>query len=256
MTLILAFSFPNILLPIAVALEAVLNVINGQIHNLGWSIVVLAIVIRLALWPLNTMQFKGMQKTMALQPALKEAQTKYSSDPQRMQVEIQKIYKDAGTSPFAGCLPLLVQLPILYSVYQAVNSLKFPQILASSLASPDYLLLALYVISMYISVRISAAPVADPQQAMTQKIMAFVSPVMIAVVGHRWPSALLLFWLTTNLMQMMQQSILLRQHPYSKLATANGAAVDATFSVRSAAPTRDVSSSSRRPRKGPRRSSR
>ena len=89
-------------------------------------------------------------------------------------------------------------------------SQRFPQIFASILAAPDMFLLALYVISMYFSVRFSSPPSPDPAQAQQQKIMAFMSPLIIAFVGNRWPSALILYWLTSNVFSTSQQFYLMR----------------------------------------------
>lgn len=275
MTLLLAF---NLLWPIVAALESVITAINGLTHNLGWSLVVLAFIIRIAFWPLNAMQFRSMAKMQILQPQVKAIQEKYKNDPPRMTTEIKAVYAEHGTSPFAGCLPLLVQLPILLSIYQAINadheafthtgwgwigtpiSFQYSHILATNLAVPDIVLLVLYVLSMFLSVRLSSpapTPDADPQQVMTQQIMAIISPTMIAVVGRNWPSGLILFWLVSNVVQTLQQLLLRRQA--SAAATAGGElqlnAAGGTL-PRSAAPTRDAAHSSRRPRKGPRRSSR
>ena len=122
----------------------------------------------------------------------------------------------------------MLQLPILWSLYYAIyaNRAEFAKtswawigsplshatagkLLATSLQQPDYLLLALYVVSMYFSVRFSS-PAVDPQQAQQQKIMAFISPVMIAFIGRFWPSALILYWLTFNVLTMAQQFYLMR----------------------------------------------
>jgi YidC/Oxa1 family membrane protein insertase len=140
------------------------------------------------------------------------------------------LYKEHGVNPAAGCLPMLIQLPILFSLYRAINALHdqfaqqgwlwigtpishaFPKILGTSLAAPDMILLALYVVSMYFSVRYGTVPSSDPAQAQQQKIMAFVSPVIIAWVGRTWYSALILYWFFYNAFSMGQSMYLLRRY--------------------------------------------
>jgi YidC/Oxa1 family membrane protein insertase len=270
LTLILAF---NLLAPIVSALEFILTTINNQTHNLGWSLIALAVIIRAVFWPLNSMQFSSMMKMQAMQPQLKALQEKYKNDQQRLQTEMMALYKANGTNPVAGCLPLVLQLPILWSVYQAIGSNHdafmqthfawigsplsdhFPKFLAASLAVPDFALLALYVASMYISVRFSSPPSSDPQQAQTQQMMAIISPLMIAWFGLKWPSGLILFWLTSNIIQTLQQLYLRRSNASAATFDADGAIIN-SGAARVVSPTRDTAHSSRRPRKGPRRSSR
>jgi YidC/Oxa1 family membrane protein insertase len=229
----------NILLdPIVAFLEVVLKSLNGFTHNFGWSLIVLALLVKAVFWPLNTFQFKSISKMQALQPKIKALQAKYKNDKERLQQEQMALFKEHGANPFASCLPLLLQMPILYSLYYAIISNRadfgktswawigspvshaMPKILALSLAQPDYLLLALYVVSMYFSVRFSS-PAMDEQQAQQQKIMALVSPVMIAFIGRFWPSALILYWLTFNVLTMAQQMYLMRR--FSMGAPAAGA---------------------------------
>ena len=257
---------------------ALLMSINAVTHNLALSLIALGVVIRLVFWPLASIQFKSMAKMQTMQPLLKAIQEKYKSDPARLQKETMDLYKSNGTSPVAGCLPMLLQIPILISVFQAItaNKAQFsnahflwvgatlpPSIqpyVANSLANPDYILLALYVISMFFSVRLSSPPVSDPQQAQTQQIMAFVSPLMLAYFGLKagWPSGLILFWLTSNVVQTAQSVILLRGLK-PKGTGGPGSAEPPTITIdspRVATPARDAASGPKRLHKGSRRSSR
>jgi YidC/Oxa1 family membrane protein insertase len=224
--LFLAF---NPLQPIIDALSQVIVALDGVIHNLGWSLIVLAALIRIAFLPLTFFQFKSMAEMQKIAPLLKGIQAKYKGDPQKINAETMALYKEHNVNPFASCLPLLLQMPILFSLYYAITaeqktfthetwlwigsplSEKFSHILATSLAAPDYVLLVLYVVSMYFSVRFGSPPSTDPQQAQTQKIMAFTSPLFIAWFGRSWPSALILYWLAINLFTMAQQVFMLRR---------------------------------------------
>ena len=236
--LVLASSFLD---PIVKAVTWIITFINGTLHvgNLGWSLIIFAALVRLAFWPLNTAQFKTMVGMQKIAPKIKALQAKYKNkpDPQAMQAEQMKLYKDAGVNPMAGCLPLLIQMPIIFSVYWAVKnnihdyantswawigsaiSLHSPSIagitvFASDLTKPDVILLVIYILSMYVSMRYTSMPSTDPQQAQTQKLMAIMSPAMIAFFGFRqqWPSAMILYWTALNVFTMAQQLYLLRKY--------------------------------------------
>jgi YidC/Oxa1 family membrane protein insertase len=252
----------NLIQPIVDGLHLAQTSIFGVVHNYGWTMILLALIVKVLFWPLNTMQFKAMLKTQQIAPKLKALQAKYKNDKERLNTETMALYKESGANPFAGCLPLLLQMPILISMYWSVMTYKDTfnsqswlwigssmaahvpyHLLAASLAVPDYVLLAFYTVSMYFSVRFTS-PATDPQQAQQQRIMAFISPAMIGYLGikYAWPSALILYWLFFNVFTMAQQFYLIRKyhtnpaaigpHPEAapaaagtaKAATANGAA--------------------------------
>jgi YidC/Oxa1 family membrane protein insertase len=236
----------NLLDPIVHGLTALLTYITGITHNFGWSLIILAGLIKGVLWPLSTKQYESMVKNQSmmkeLQPKLNALKAKYKDDPQTLNTETMALYKEQGFNPASGCLPALLPMPVLFSVWYAINaqkdlfastgwgwvgsalSLKYPAFLATSLAQPDHLLLLLYAASMYVSIRISS-PALDPQQAQTQRIMSIISPLMIAWFGlqYKWPSAFLLYWLSFNVFQMGQQLYLVRRFG-PQLAAAAAAA--------------------------------
>ena len=222
----------NLIQPIVDGLHLTQTAIFGVVHNYGWTMILLALIVKGLFWPLNTMQFKAMLKTQRIAPQLKALQAKYKNDKERLNTETMALYKESGANPFAGCLPLLLQMPILISMYWSVMTYKSTfnsqtwlwigssaaanapyHLLASSLAAPDYVLLAFYTVSMYFSVRFTS-PATDPQQAQQQRIMAFISPAMIGYLGikYAWPSALILYWLFFNVFTMAQQLYLIRKY--------------------------------------------
>jgi YidC/Oxa1 family membrane protein insertase len=263
----------NLLQPIVdVFAKVFIPGIYAVVHNYGWSLIILAALVKAAMWPLNTMQFKGMLSMQELQPKLKALQAKYKNDKEKLNEATMALYKEKGANPLAGCLPMLVQLPVIYSVFWAITTNKdrfanehwlwigsaFSQttpvitaaiaapakdahvayhLLATSLASPDYVLLALYIVSMYFSVRFTSPPSPDPAVAQQQRIMAFVSPAMIGYFGFKflWPSGLIIYWLSFNIFTMAQQIYLIRKyhrnptavgpHPEAALTATNGAVV-------------------------------
>jgi len=254
-------AFANPIQPVVNLLHVVLQSIYGVVHNYGWSLIILAGLVKLAFWPLNTMQFKAMLKTQKLAPQLKALQARYKNDREKLNAETMALYKETGANPLAGCAPILLQMPILISLYWAVISdkamfasqswlwigspiaLASNHILAASLAMPDYVLLAAYIVSMYFSVRFTS-PAMDPQQAQQQRIMAFVSPAMVGYLGFKyaWPSALIIYWLSFNVFTMGQQLYLIRKYhtnpaavgPHPELAPNGAGAVVATNAAPSA----------------------
>ena len=225
--------------PIVKFLSAVVLTIDKPIHNLGWSLVVLAALIRLAFWPLNTAQFKAFLAMQKIAPLIKRLQERYKDDRQKQQQETMALYKEHGVNPFAGCLPMLVQYPVIISVYYVVMNQKalfanqtwlwvgsaishatsLPRLfgrplLAGSLAEPDLILILLYAFSMYLSVRYVSMPATDPQQAQTQRMMAIFSPLLLGFMGWRyqWPSAMVLYWFGYNIFTMAQQFYMLRRY--------------------------------------------
>lgn len=246
------FAF-NFFQPVTDTMLGLLNAIHAVVPAYGLDMVLLALVVRLALFPLAQQQFKSMAEMQKVQPLLKKLQAEYKGKPQELQAATMALYKEHGVNPLAGCFPMLIQLPILLGLFYAIQthvgcdpldwtgkvckiagqtaapgdfwgahflwigsalSLHFPQIFATSLATLDMPLFVLYIVSMYISVRYGSPPSSDPQQAQTQKIMAIMSPAMIAYFGWRyhWASALLIYWLTLNVLTMAQQFYMYRRY--------------------------------------------
>lgn len=225
-------------------LSSIIGVMAAHL-GYGWALVAFAALVRIVFWGLNTKQFKSTIEMQAIAPKLKAVQQQYKGDPQKVQQETMALYKEHKINPMASCLPLLVQMPILFSVFYAVKNnlsayqnqhwlwinpaasavsphLRGSPVFGLSLAHTDVLLLVLYVASMYFSVRYSSMPATDPAQAQTQKMMAIISPAMIAYLGfqYKWPSALILYWLSFNVFTMAQQLYLLRKY-HKPLAIAD-----------------------------------
>jgi YidC/Oxa1 family membrane protein insertase len=229
------FAF-NFFQPVTDAMLGLLNEIHRFVPSYGLDMILLALVVRLALFPLAQQQFKSMAEMQKVQPLLKAIQAEHKGKPQELQAATMALYKEHGVNPLAGCFPMLIQLPILLGLFYAINSQLskfstehflwigspisghfpsfFPTFFATSLATLDFPLFILYIVSMYISVRYGSPPSSDPQQAQTQKIMAIVSPAMIAYFGFRyhWASALLIYWLALNMLTMAQQFFMYRKY--------------------------------------------
>ncbi len=194
-----------------------------------FAIILITIIIKILITPLTKAQFKGMREMQRIQPLVKELQEKYKDDRKVLGEKMMELYKEHGVNPLAGCLPLLIQMPILITLYYTIRSYEFQfqngsflwigwdklvhkfsvapsgrpiWFTAENLSQPDLLLLLLYIVSMYISQRIS---VVDPAQAEQQKIMSIMMPVMFFFIIGYLPSAFVLYWFVFNLLQTWQQ---------------------------------------------------
>ncbi len=218
--------------PIVGFMAQVLTWIHMVVPSYGWSLVLLAVVVRVALFPLTQAQFKSMAEMQKVQPLVKALQAKYKGDQQKLNTEMMALYKEHGVNPLASCFPLLLQMPVLFSLFYAIQSQankfqhesflwigsslheKFPNIIGGSIHDSDVILFALYVVSMYFSVRFGSPPSTDPQVAQTNKIMSILSPAMLAFIGFKahWPAALIIYWITFNILSLTQQMIMYRAY--------------------------------------------
>jgi YidC/Oxa1 family membrane protein insertase len=217
----------NLLQPVVWVLQLAIASINAVVHNFGWSMVILAVAVRLIFWKLNAKSADSMLRTQRIAPKVRALQSQFKGEPEALSAAMMALYKAEGINPLSGILPQLVQIPIIISVYWAVladKSLFAKQswlwigsplaarvpwhLLAANLGSLDCLLLVLYVASMYLSIR-SAGTAQDPKAAKQQKLMAVVSPGITGFFGFRyaWPSAMLLYWLTANVIAILQQRL-------------------------------------------------
>lgn len=203
--------------------------------NYGIAIILLTALIKIVTYPLTHKQFKAMQDMQKLQPLMKEIQEKYKGKPQEMQKQIMNIYKTHKINPLSGCLPLIIQMPILILLYQTILTFKNKFVDEAFLLSntstlftatgflwiptllaPDMLLLLLYAVSMYISQKITIIPTPDPQQKQMQETMAIMMPVMFTIMFRTFPSAFILYWFAFNIFSTVHQFIVIR--PQIKLA--------------------------------------
>ena len=191
--------------------------IYGLVGNYGVAIVLLTVGIRIVLFPLMHTSTVSMRKMAKVQPRVKEIQSKYKkkkNDPQaraKMSQETMALYKEEGVNPMAGCLPVLVQLPILWALYQlflhAIELRHAPFMLwitDLSAKDPLYVTPVLMTATMWLQQKL-APQAGDPQQ---QRIMRML-PLVFGIMFLQFPSGLVLYWLTNNVISILQQEITL-----------------------------------------------
>lgn len=198
---------------IAKPLFWLLTAIQKIVTNWGLAIIGVTIVVKTLLYPLTKAQYTSMAKMRMLQPKIQEMRERFGDDRQRMSQEMMKLYKEEKVNPMGGCLPILIQMPIFIALYwtfmEAVELRHAPffgWIQDLSAQDPYYILPLLMGASMFLLQKMSPTPVADPMQ---QKVMNFM-PVIFTVFFLWFPSGLVLYWLTSNLITIAQQWLIYR----------------------------------------------
>src|ERR1700694_2667217 len=107
--------------PLVNALAGVLTAIHSVIPSYGWALIALALLVRIVLWPLSDMPVKSMAEMQKVQPLVKQIQAKYKGDPQAQNAAMMALYKEHKVNPVAGCIPMLIQFPILIGLYWAIQ---------------------------------------------------------------------------------------------------------------------------------------
>jgi YidC/Oxa1 family membrane protein insertase len=189
----------------------------------GWVLIVLGVLVRLALWPLNQSTMRSSLKMQELQPQLQAAQKKYK-DPVQQREAIMKVYKDAGVSPFAGltgCLPAMLPMPVLFALFFVFqNTIEFRGVPFGwlhdiSVKDPYYILPLLMGASMYVLSWIGMRNAPPNPQA---KMMGYMFPVMMTVVLLNMASGLNLYYTAQNIAALPQQWLLARERARARPA--------------------------------------
>lgn len=196
---------------IAKPLHWLLSVIQSFVGNWGVAIICLTFIVRGAMYPLTKAQYTSMAKMRMLQPKLQAMRERIGDDRQRMSQEMMELYKTEKVNPLGGCLPIFLQMPIFISLYWALmesvelrHSPFFGWIHDLSAQDPYYILPLLMGASMFFIQKMSPTTVTDPMQ---QKIMTFM-PVMFTFFFLFFPSGLVLYWLVSNIVTLIQQTLI------------------------------------------------
>jgi YidC/Oxa1 family membrane protein insertase len=220
------------------------------------SIIGLTIVIRAALIPLFVKQIKASRNMQLIQPKVKELQKKYGHDRERLAQETMKLYRDAGTNPFASCLPILLQMPIFFALFSILNSASDgdpkgvlteaqaeqfgnAELFGSVPISATFLSaggnVAVMALAAFLVLAMTATTFLTQRQLMSknmppdaltgpyaqqQKLLLYVLPVVFAVGGIAFPIGVLFYWTTSNLWTMGQQFYVIRNNPAPGTAAA------------------------------------
>nr|WP_306469364.1 YidC/Oxa1 family membrane protein insertase [Lactobacillus delbrueckii] len=191
----------------------------------GWAIIIFTVIIRVILLPLNAVQINSTRKMQEIQPELKALQEKYSSKDMetrnKLNEETQKLYKEAGVNPYAGCLPMVIQLPVMWALYQAIwrtPEMQNGKFLWMDLGKPDpyYILPILATVFTFLSSYIATLSVPKSSQTTMTKMMSYVMAIMVGIWAIVFQSAISLYWVISNLFQVGQTLVLQNPFKYRK----------------------------------------
>ena len=187
-----------------------LNFLYGFLQNWGWAIVALVVVLKAAFYWLNHKAYASMAKMKAINPKVQALRERYKEDPQRMQQEMMRIYREEKVNPLGGCLPIMIQIPVFIALYwvllASVEMRGAPWILwVKDLSTPDpfYILPILMTLSSLFQVWLNPTP-PDPLQAK----MMWIMPLAFSVMFFFFPAGLVLYWLTNNILSIAQQWVI------------------------------------------------
>ena len=190
-----------------------LDALYSYIGNWGWSIVALVVVLKIAFYWLNSQAYKSMGKMKAINPKIMEMRERLKDNPQQMQMEMMKIYREEKVNPLGGCLPIAVQIPFFIALYwvllSSVEMRNAPWVgWVQDLAAPDpwFILPLLMTLTSLLQTWLNPTP-PDPIQA---KLM-WMMPLAFSVMFFFFPSGLVLYWLSNNILSIAQQWMINKQ---------------------------------------------
>ncbi len=211
--------FLEILRPIANLFAAIFKFFRGFIPNYGIIIIIIAVLLKFLLYPLTHKSFESTHKMQKVQPLMKELQAKYKGDPQTLNQEMRKLYKEHGVSPLGGCLPMLLQMPIIFAIYPVIRySIDMRQnsfLWLSDLSEPDKTLILPIAMAVFMFVqqklmspsKDKIAEMDEKQQAaqQSQKMMLYIMPVMMFFIFKSLSAGLVLYWTVFSIIGTIQQ---------------------------------------------------
>lgn len=215
--------------PFAKFLFLIMNFFYQLTHSWGFSIILLTLVLRIMMYPLNAWSIKSNLKLQALGPEVQKLQAKYKKDPKRVQIETMQLYKQNKANPLGGCLPLVIQMPFLIGMFDLLKSTfslrgaSFIPGWITNLTAPDvlfswsypipfvgnefHLLPILLGVVMFFQQRLMTAknkgPMTDQQKQ--QQKMGSMMTIVFTVLFYKFPSGLNIYWLSSMLLQILQQ---------------------------------------------------
>ena len=184
-----------------------LDKLYSFIHNWGWAIMALVLLLKIAFYWLNAKAYASMAKMKAINPKIMEMRERLKDRPQEMQVAMMKIYKEEKVNPMGGCFPIMVQIPVFIALYwvllSSVEMRNAPWVMwIHDLSAPDpyFILPVVMTLTTMLQTALNPAP-PDPLQA---KLMWFM-PLIFSVMFFFFPAGLVLYWITNNVLSIAQQ---------------------------------------------------
>ena len=193
-------------------LAFLLNTTDKYVGNFGISIIIVTILIKILLLPLTLKQDKSMKEMKKLQPELEKIKEKYANDKQMLNIKTMELYKEHKVNPLGGCLPLLLQLPILFALFGVLRNGIIPKDssflwLKLSVPDPFYVLPVLNGAVSFFQQKLMGSADSNPQM----KNMMYIFPIMMIMFSLKMPSGLQLYWLTSSILAVVQQYFIMKK---------------------------------------------
>lgn len=219
----------NIFSYIPIILGTLLKFLYDIIGNYGLSIIVFTIITRLLLLPLSLAQTKSMKEMQVIQPKMDEIKKKYANDQEKQQQKIMELYKDHKVNPFAGCLPLLIQLPIIVGLFNVLRqpvkyvfgteaaykaadaaflwmkSLDKPDVIVVAGITLPFILPILSGLMTYVQTAMMSPKTKSKESNSMQMTMLYVFPLLMLYWGLSFPAGVMLYWVVGTIFQIVQQ---------------------------------------------------
>lgn len=214
---------------LSVPMNWLLNLFHGWFGNWGVAIICMTIVVRALIWPLHKKSYMAMKRMSLVQPEMVKLKEKYPDDPQKVNMEMMKLYQKYGINPASGCVPMLIQIPIFFAFYRVLQysaelrgqpfclwmtDLSLPDTVGHLFGIPINILPLIMAVTMIIQMRMT--PQAGER---SQRIIMNLMPVMFFLFCYNFASALALYWTTQNLISI-GQTALIRRLPMPVLSPA------------------------------------
>ncbi len=232
---------PKLIRPLGRFMLSIINFAHSHIPNYGLVIVLVSVLIRVVLHPLNRISMKSMKAMQVVQPEMQAIRKKYADNPQEMNKRVMELYKQHGVNPLGGCLPVLVQMPFLFALYYVLMfsvDLRMAPFVGwiDDLSAPDTIgrimgfeIHILPLVMTGVSVLQARSTPKDPRQAMMTQLM----PMLFLFLFYNMPSGLVLYWTIMNGMAWAQQAMMNRDDGGAKVAAVavggDGLTTDATM---------------------------
>ena len=211
--------FIEVLRPISSFFAWTFKILRNVTSSYGLIIIIVAVLLKIILYPLTHKSFESTQKMQKISPLMKEIQAKYKSDPKTMNLELKKLYREHGVSPLGGCLPMLLQMPVIFAIYPVVRySIDLRQssfLWLPDLSEPDRLLILPIAMAIFMFVqqklmspsKDKLAEMNEKQQAaqQSQKMMMYLMPVLMFFIFKSLSSGLVLYWTVFSIIGSIQQ---------------------------------------------------
>ncbi len=214
----------SFLQPVADVISKVIDALYQVTVTIGFpsyalAIILISILLKIILFPLMQKQMKSTMNMQEVQPKLEYLQKKYKNNPEKMNEEVMKLYKEYNINPMAGCLPLLIQMPILIGLFGALRQYNFDPIEHATffwipnLAEKDplFILPILVALTMFLQQKISMSATPSAAENPTMKTMLYVMPAMMLFVCWQMPSGLCLYWAFFSILSIIQQFFMNKQ---------------------------------------------